>query len=189
MSAGHLLTGTAVCATVRPGENALQIGMWGVIFGCLLFAGIMDLRTCRVYRFIWWISGAAAMVLLWESRAGRDFSMWGLFAYCLLQELFFGRMYGRADCHAFCVCAAAGTSVGFTYRDYLLHMLLAFGMLAVVQLAKHNVNRKGNLTVPVPFLPYISLSFLILLFLFSQNYGCAVLLFLVSCICLKLRGA
>lgn len=188
MNAGSLLTGAAVQTSAFLRENALRPGMWGVIFGCLLFAGITDLRTYRVYRFTWWISGAAALGLLLDCSGERNFSVWGLLAYCLLQELVFGKMYGRADCHGFCVCAAAGTSLGFTFGAYLLHMVLAFGMLTVVQLARHNVNSRGNLIVPVPFLPYIGLSFLILLFLFSQNYGCAVLLFLVSCICLKLRG-
>ncbi len=45
-------------------------------------------------------------------------------------------------------------------QTLLLHMALAFIQLGVVQAFKRNINQKGNLKVPVPFLPYIACSLL-----------------------------
>lgn len=41
-------------------------------------------------------------------------------------------------------------------------MLVSFGILGMVQLLRHNINAKGNLKKPVPFIPYIALAFLLL---------------------------
>lgn len=155
-----------------------------VFAGCLLFACLTDVKTCYVYQFAWWVAGAAECVLLW-SRLENDFknctfetdfsNLWGaelrmadrmipLLIFIMLQELFFCRFYGRADCHAFAVCSVVLCALGMGIMEYLTHMLLAFAGLAVVQAFRSNVNHKGHLKQPVAFLPYIALSFWVLIF-------------------------
>ncbi len=147
-----------------------------VMAGCLLFACMTDVQSCEVYEFTWWIGDIAGLVLLCGQMSAdvgegalQEDSLWRqavqLLCYILLQELVFGRAYGRADCHAFVLCAMAGSALGLSMTDYLLHMLLAFGGLAVVQAFRGNIARDGNLRQPVAFLPYITFSFWVLLFL------------------------
>ena len=126
-----------------------------VLAGCLIFACITDGKMYEVYRFVWWIGGVLGVLCL----PGNGGDMGGLILYCLLQELFFCRFYGRADCHAFVVCALIQFGKGMGIREYLIHMLFAFSGLAVIQLLRKNVNKKGNLKEPVAFLPYITVSF------------------------------
>ncbi len=134
--------------------------LWMIIIVCLLLACVTDCRTLRVYNVIWWISGVAAAVLMARSDTWR-MVLPDLCFFCLVQLKLFSRMYGKADCYAFCVCAAAGASRGFGCMEYLLHMALAFGILAAVQLCRRNLDRRGNLRQPVAFLPYITIAFLL----------------------------
>ncbi len=140
----------------------MSLLLWGVIVLCLLAACVMDCRTCEVYNITWWISGAAALLLAGSRRPDGE-QILSLALFLLLQLLVFSRIYGRADCYAFCVCAVAETAAGFGFRDFLLHMLAAFGILAIVQAFRRNIGRGGNLKQPVPFLPYITVSFGLLL--------------------------
>lgn len=133
-----------------------------VFAGCLLFACLTDIKECYVYQFVWWLAGAAGGILLllhW-----RKASLISLLVYFLLQEFFFRRCYGRADCHAFAVSAVMLCALGGGMTAYWMHMLLAFACLGVVQMSSHNVTRKGQLKRAVPFLPYITLGFWVLLF-------------------------
>ena len=83
----------------------------------------------------------------------------GLLFFICLQQFLFSRMYGRADCHAFSVCALHLASLGVGLRGYLEQMLLAFLFLAIFQFFRKNIADNGNLKRPVPFLPYITLAF------------------------------
>ncbi|MGN0401883.1 MAG: hypothetical protein ACI4HQ_06430 [Acetatifactor sp.] len=137
---------------------------WGIIGGCFTFACVMDYRTRTVYNFVWWISGAAALVLLFQRRPGPDPEQWIELAVFLGLQLFlFSTMYGRADCYAFCVCGIAEAAAGMGLKGYLIHMLLSFFLLALVQGMRRNIAETGNLKYPVPFLPYITLAFWTLL--------------------------
>lgn len=146
-----------------------------VFAGCLLFACLTDVKACYVYQFIWWVAAAAAGMLLWKSyetdfRNSRGYELWmterviPLLFFILLQELFFCRFYGRADCHAFAVCAIVVCAFDMGMTEYLLHMILSFASLAVVQALRGNVKYNGRLKRPVAFLPYIAFSFWVLLF-------------------------
>lgn len=139
-----------------------------LIIGGLLLACVTDVAICQVYNFVWWFSGAAAVALLVENWPESE-RVWELLIFCLIQMLLFGRMYGRADCYAFCVCAAAETGMGLGMAGFLLHMLTAFLMLAAVQAVKRNIGTGGRLKKPVPFLPYITAGFYLLL-LFEKIY-------------------
>lgn len=138
-----------------------------LLAGCLMISCITDLLTFQVYNFVWWFGGiGAGCMMLCTKEYG---NITALFFFCLLQQLFFSRMYGRADCHAFCVCAAAECALGMGAVGYLVHMLLAYILLAAVQGVRRNIGRKGNLKVPVAFLPYITLSFWLHLFWDSRK--------------------
>lgn len=138
--------------------------LWCVIAGCLLFACITDCQTCEVYNITWWVAGGASILLLLSGRNSMEAGyLLELGFFVLLQQKLFSRMYGRADCHAFSVCAVAETAVGLSLTGYLLHMLLSFTLLAFIQGLRHNIDREGNLRRPVPFLPYITLAFWALL--------------------------
>lgn len=147
----------------------LFLFFFSIIAVCLLAASIMDWKTCTVYNYIWWIMGGAVTVRLFTERLlakrlemeiGRNENVWlSVFLFILLQELFFCRMYGRADSHGFAACALVGGSLGMGMKEYLLHMLIAFGLLGVVQWMRGNIGRDGNLKKPVPFVPYLTVAF------------------------------
>ena len=136
--------------------------LWGILVSCLLWACYQDQKTRRVYNVTWWIAGPAAVglcLLQWEQ-------MGSLYEYCifaLLQLFFFGRTYGKADSYAFLTCGICIVSVGGGLQEELLHMLIAYFLLGVVQGIRKNVASNGNLKEPVAFLPYITLAFFFLL--------------------------
>lgn len=150
------------------GDSVLG-GCLAVLGGCLLFACITDCKTYEVYQFTWWMAGVAAIMMSLRIFGGNGSNPWlvlgNLAFFCLLQEGFFCRFYGRADCHGFVVCAVASAGMGLGLREWLHHMLLAFLGVTVIQLLRGNVNRHGNLKRPIAFLPYISGAFWI-------NLGC-----------------
>lgn len=123
---------------------------------CLSAACIMDLETCMVYNYVWWAGAVAVVVLMGVAKRKLQGE---LILFIALQQLWFCRMYGRADCHAFSLCAGVEAVLGMRMQMYLVHMLLAFGLLALVQGLEGNIGRDGNLKRPVAFLPYITLSF------------------------------
>lgn len=131
-----------------------------IFWGTLAFAAVSDYRTKEVYDCIFWISALAGLPLLFScSFFGKIVE---LVIFLVLQVLLFRRLYGGADCLAFGVCAVHITIHGGGVEDYLLHMLYTFILLAVVQLGRRNVNKKGNLKEPVALIPYIAATMLIL---------------------------
>lgn len=153
-----------VCPVIRR-ENSIVLYMIGIILGSLLMAAITDYYTCQVYCFVWWVAGVALCVLLFiKHKCGilvADVSQLAIF--CLLQELLFGKMYGRADCHAFCVSALLLWCLGGDIKIFLMHMAVSFLLLAIVQAFRKNINRRGNLKQPVAFVPYIVFALCLLL--------------------------
>ena len=152
------------------GGSYVAIVLMCIIAACLLAAAVMDVETHMVYDYVWWIGWGAAVALLCLARSEQKVAtgdvVWikrliELLNFIWLQELLFARMYGRADCHAFVVCAITGSAFGMGMKEYLLLMLFAFVLLAVVQLIRGNVGRDGNLKAPVAFLPYINISCLL----------------------------
>lgn len=167
------LAGIIAFAGDRPDYEKL---LWAVFGGSLLLACVTDSLLCQVYNFTWWISLAAALALLWCRRSvlmeeGFICSdmLGGLLLFVGLQLLLRGRIYGCADSYAFCVCALAGTALGISAAGFLTHMLLAYLLLFVMQLFRRNLNHKGNLREPVPFMPYITVAFWITLVLHSAE--------------------
>ena len=150
----------------------------GVVAGCLLMACVTDCQNCMIYQYVWWIGGSAGICLVllalqenYSSGSGKREAfivntvllLLKILVIGLLQEVLFSRMYGRADCHAFWVCGVVQCAMGLGIREHLLQMLLAVMVLAVVQGVQKNIDKKGSLKKAVPFLPYISLSFWLVL--------------------------
>ena len=142
--------------------------LMAVILGCLLLACVTDLAICQVHNFVWWFGGIAAGLLLWAELKRAPVAVSNvlpeLITFCVIQFVLFSRLYGRADCYAFCVCAGTEAGRGMGMRDFLEHMLFSFLLLTVVQAFRKNISLKGNLKEPVPFLPYITAAFYLLLF-------------------------
>ena len=144
-------------------KMVLFLGLLCLFLGCLLYAGATDLATGFVSHFVWWIAWGAGggMVVLYLMEGGSYKHLPGLVLFGILQEVGFARCYGRADCHAFLACAIVEYALGLGWTEYLLQMLIAFTILGCVQACRRNINRHGNLKVPVPLVPYIIVSFLV----------------------------
>lgn len=161
--------------TVNYSEQCTEYG-WVVsnlrlLAGCLLAGGLlsaayMDRRNCWVYNYVWWWCLPWAGIL--GLTAGGEFSgIVAVLVFVMLQQLLFSRMYGKADCHAFSVCALAecGNAVGMV--GFLLQMFLSVVLLTIVQLFRGNVTPRGRLREPQPFIPYIITAFFSVTFLES----------------------
>lgn len=163
------LNALVICSLMH---NLLQCILLSIIAGSMLLACVTDCKICQVHQFVWWCSGAAAVALagcliVVSFVHGRYASFTGLIFFCLLQQIFFARMYGRADSHAFCICAVIAYGFDISIKGYLIHMLFSFLLLTVVQFFQKNINRKGNLKKPVAFLPYITVSFWIFMYIYT----------------------
>ena len=151
-----------------PGEFFSRL-LLALLMGSLLLACITDVAINQVHNFVWWIGGAASAVLLCERlwitngiRNGMGI-LFGLTIFWVVQLELFGRLYGKADCYAFCVCAIAEAGLGMELIWMVIHMAFAFGLLVPVQFFRKNIALGGNLKKPVPFLPYITAAFYLLL--------------------------
>ena len=125
----------------------------------LITASVEDIRTKSVTNAVWWIfSAGLPLLLFFESGIGPD-----RIAECVLviavQEFVMSRAYGRADSHAFSCCAVFLILSGSGLEGHILHMSLSLVILTVVQMLRGNVDRNLKLKTPVPFIPYISVSF------------------------------
>ena len=120
---------------------------------------ITDRQTCMVYDFLQ-LPAAAAGAVLCLLRPLPVSGGAALVCFALLQYFLFMRFYGRGDGMAFQVCSMYIIGAGGSLKTLLLHMAMAFFALGMVQFIRGNINRKGNLKTPVPFLPYIACSLL-----------------------------
>lgn len=166
------LTAGCFIRALHLSQTDLDAALLDMILGCLLFASITDCYIGKAYHFIWWI-GIVAAFFRCCLKIGQSGSYHAatvaisLLIFAGLQQILFARFYGRADCHAFCVCAFAEGSLGMGMTAFWIHMVLAFGLLIIVQGIRGNIGKSGCLKEPVPFLPYITASFLLMLWQFS----------------------
>ena len=156
------------CLTI--GEMKSDRLLLSIIGGCLILACVTDWVLCQVYNFIWWIALTAAAVLLWQSLylpgiKEKEEILIALLLFLVLQFTVFCRTYGKADGYAFCVCAVTEAARGMKLAGFLSHMLLAYALLFLVQTIRGNLNKRGNLKKPVPFLPYITITFWVIIVL------------------------
>ncbi|MCD7835109.1 MAG: hypothetical protein LUG83_00305 [Lachnospiraceae bacterium] len=149
-------------------DNITDIILMGILSGCILFASVMDMLSNKVYDFIWWLAAASELIIyIWH-----PVSVWGLVCLTLffvIQEIFLVKLYGRADCHAFCICAVMESIFGMDITGFLMHMIFSFFLLSAAQYFAGNIDKKGNLKTPVPFVPYITMAFWINLLVFLHG--------------------
>lgn len=129
----------------------------GILAAYLLVASITDFQTCEVYDFLHVLGAIGAVAVFLQQPPTRAVII-SLLIYWAIQHFIFMRMYGKADAMAFLVCALFESVYGQGLLTYLLHMGAAFVVLGIVQAGKHNINNRGNLKNPVPFLPYIAMT-------------------------------
>ena len=159
--------------SLGPGEVFPRL-LLSVVIGCLLLACLTDVAIYRVHNFVWWAAGSAIVILLF-CRFFEGSPLLGnrapeILIFCALQLGLFSKMYGKADCYAFCVCAAAEACLGMGLTEFLTHMYFSFLLLAAVQICRKNISRKGHLKEPVAFLPYITAGFYLLI-IFHKIYS------------------
>jgi hypothetical protein len=161
---GSAFLTAVLIAFCLPEWNLWQRGGAVILPVYLICATVMDIQTKEVYDFLPYLGVVPGLLCL--IYASTDMASWiALIVYCLLQLLIFSRMYGMADAKAFCVCAVYISVGGGGFLVYLYHMSAAFLLLGVIQLIRHNINRRGNLKTPVPFLPYIASTIWVILLL------------------------
>lgn len=148
---------------ITPGDCVREELCLVVLAVCLFAACIMDLQNQSIYNFVWLPALTGGILLcLSGGTEGEWEPLISAIAYCLLQEAFFSRWYGRADCHGFTVCSICMAGMGMELEWFLLHMTVTFLLLAVIQAFYHNIAANGNLKTPVPLLPYLTAGFWIL---------------------------
>lgn len=158
-----------------PGDFFSRL-LLALVMGCLLLACVTDMIIYQVYNFVWWIAGTAAALLLWERLWSMDNIqnsveiLLELTIFWLIQLGVFGRLYGKADCYAFCVCAAAEAGIGMTLELIVIHVVFAFGILVPLQFVCKNITLRGKMKKSVPFIPYITAGFYLLL-IFTKIFG------------------
>jgi hypothetical protein len=123
---------------------------------------VEDILTHKVADFIWWFFAPACLLLLTVSHSSPGF--WDFFE-CLfaifIQEHIMCRFYGRADSHAFSCCAVFLIFSGARLEAHILHLIISLMLLSAHQMLRHNIGNRGKLISPVPFIPYISIAFVI----------------------------
>ena len=126
----------------------------GVLAAYLLVASIQDMRSKEVYDFLHAMALPAGLVFV-AAEPSKD-KLISLAVFAAVQLGIFMRMYGAGDGLTFLVCAVFESRFGNGMLTYLLHMGAAYVLLAIVQGLRHNINKRGNLYEPVPFIPYIT---------------------------------
>ncbi len=157
-----MLEGVLINIVIAERQGMIQGILLAIFSGTLLFGCITDVVCAQVYRFTWWLAGGSGLIMIGLWLEGGEANMAGLIPLLLfggLQKWFFAKMYGRADCHAFCACAMVECALGMGLREFLVHMAISLCLLTVVQAFRGNINRRGNLKTPIPFLPYITVGF------------------------------
>ena len=147
--------------TVERSSSAVELA-WLVVCIYFLSSSMTDIMSCYVYDWFQIWGTVAGVYLIMQSSS----DIWigcSIVIFTILQGTIFMRLYGRADGLAFLIAALAMGSLGHGIKSYLLHMIISYLSLAFIQICKGNIGKKGNLKKPVPFLPYITISFWIVI--------------------------
>jgi GNAT superfamily N-acetyltransferase len=154
-----VLAGAALSRQARP---PLPAALSCVFCACLAAAAVSDWQTGTVHDFLLLAAAACGAGLLLWYRPG-----WGIAAelavFLAAQALLFRRMYGMADVLAFGAFALCQAAAGKGLPAHLLHMGVAFLLLAAVQGCRKNIGRGGDLKEPVALVPYIAVAAWLLL--------------------------
>ena len=143
---------------ITNGASFLEQLAWLTVCIYFLSSSMTDILSCYVYDWfqIW---GTAAGTYLIMQSSGDIWIGCSIVIFAILQGILFMKLYGKADGLAFLVAALVLGAMGCGVKTYLLHMIISYLLLAFTQAFKGNIGKKGNLKKPVPFLPYITISF------------------------------
>ena len=122
----------------------------------LLLCSVTDLYMQQVYDAVQlYVCGGLAIMTFFEDVSpslGAE-----VIIFALIQGLVFRRMYGEGDVMGFLICALSLMESGILV--WTLHMGMTYLLLGLVQGAKQNIGRDGNLKVAVPLFPYMSCAY------------------------------
>lgn len=149
--------GAGYIASHHRQEQPVFLAVYLILAVYLTVCVITDRKTCKIYDFLQLPASMAGAILCMARPLPAGAGV-GLILFALLQYFLFGRMYGQGDVMAFQVCSLYIIGEGGDFQALLLHMALSFAILGVIQLFRKNIDRRGNLKTPVPFLPYIACS-------------------------------
>ncbi len=155
---------------------ALAAGITGMLFcGCqgtaqqiilcianatLLFTAYIDFKTQEVYRVIWIIPMVIAGIGIPRTKE----TALNLTIFFILQFFLFSKFYGKADSFCFCLSAETIAMSNGQLLDCLIHMLIALFLMFAINLYKHNVDKHLKLKKPEPFIPYIYVAWILIIF-------------------------
>ncbi len=140
-----------------------KILLYGVFAAYLITVATIDYQTQLVHDFLH-IIGVIAGIILLVIQQPEWFVIKGLLLFVGLQLLIFKRIYGTADCFTFIVCAIFIACSNHGLLTYLWHMGATIILLGVIQGFQKNINKRGNLKVPVALVPYIAITVWIFVF-------------------------
>ena len=163
LMAGSLIT-ACIWTVMTDGEAAAVKIAWLVIHIYFLSCMLTGSMTCQVYDIFQYPGVVAAGFIVLYKQGSMAVGI-SLLLFAMLQYVIFMRLYGAADGMAFLVAALAEGSLCYDINIYLFHMIMSYLMLALVQVWRGNVGMKGRLKKPVPFVPYIAVSFWMILVL------------------------
>lgn len=122
----------------------------------MVIASVMDLKEKKVYDLVWIVCITASAFFIITERSLMLLDLPGLLLYVIVQEFAMGKVYGRADSHAFTSCAFYFAGFGRTIDVYVFHLSVTFIMISAVQMIKKNTDKRGKLLEPVAMVPYIT---------------------------------
>ena len=153
--------------------------------GCLIAASVSDIRSHKVADLVWYVMAFNTLIFLIcggmasalgavaetgsatgtvaaagpVAEAGAGLLLEALLII-FIQERVMSRYYGRADSHAFSCCALYQAVTGCCLEAHIMHMAVSLVLLTAIQAAFGNIEHGLRLKRPVPFIPYITLTFI-----------------------------
>ncbi len=156
-----LFTGMGLYELANNVEAAEFVGL--VILAIyLITCTVMDSMLCLVNDVVQ-LMGLAGAILFVLVKPIQPVVGVSLILFAILQKMVFLRFYGGADGMTFLICSLFWAGLGKEIDCYLMHMIISYVLLLIVQVLSGNVSIKGKLKEPVAMVPYIVLSFLFLL--------------------------
>ena len=125
----------------------------------LLAAALTDLITREVYDLIWVIGIIISLIMFVSDPNILIENAICLAAYTAVQEFVMGKVYGRADSHAFTACGIFLICAGKSLEVCIFHFGISFVLLTLIQILRKNIGGGGRLKKKVAMIPYISVGF------------------------------
>lgn len=156
----ELISCIVTCPVICDRSWVVQI-LFHMFLGCLHAAWMMDAESQLVHRYVWVVAVGIAGLFVWNCG---EMSLQGLVPLGIfwgLQQLGFSKFYGRADCHAFSVCALLLIGLGGAFFDLVMHMFVTFLLILYLQKIQGNLVGLGQFKKPIAMIPYIDMGFLL----------------------------